>query len=125
MYDKQRASSGTGSLSRRGMLRAVGATGLGAAAASLAAGCTSGGTSTAAAAASSASKRTGSVYYWISHGAPGDQIWVLALRAARQVGTDLGVTVRTSLLNNNVAAQENAITSAIAAGAAGMASGTG
>jgi simple sugar transport system permease protein len=43
MNDKQRASSGTGSLSRRGMLRAVGATGLGAAVASLAAGCTSGG----------------------------------------------------------------------------------
>jgi simple sugar transport system substrate-binding protein len=120
MNDKQSASSGTGSLSRRGMLRAVGATGLGAAVASLAAGCTSGGTSTAAA-ASSAPKRTGSVYYWISHGAPGDQIWVLALRGARQVGTDLGVTVRTSLLDNNVAAQENAITSAIAAGAAGIA----
>lgn len=66
-------------------------------------------------------KQSDSVFYWISHGAPGDQIWVLAENGASKAGPDLGVTVRTSLLNNNVQQQEEAITSAIAAKAAGIA----
>jgi simple sugar transport system substrate-binding protein len=122
MDDGSRSHPTTGAISRRGALSTVGMAGLGAAVASLAGGCSAGSaTSAAAASASTDGQKRGRVYYWISHGAPGDQIWVLALRGARQVGKDLGVTVRTSLLNNNVAAQENAITSAIAAGAAGIA----
>lgn len=90
MDDKQATGSGRSSLTRRGMLSAAGAAGVGAAVASLAAGCISAGTS--AAASAGPARQAGSVYYWISHGAPGDQIWVLALRGARQVGKDLGVT---------------------------------
>jgi simple sugar transport system substrate-binding protein len=120
MNDKQTAGPTKNSLSRRGMLGATGAAGLGAAVAALAAGCSSTGTDSAKAAASPGSQGS-SVYYWVSHGAPGDQIWVMALHGAQQAGKDLGVTVRTSLMNNNVAAQESAITSAIAADAAGIA----
>lgn len=122
MDDGSRSRPGTGTVSRRGMLSAVGLAGAGAAVASLAGGCSAASTTSAAAVSgSSDGGKPGRVYYWVSHGAPGDQIWVLALRGARQVAKDLGVTVRTSLLNNNVAAQESAITSAIAAGAAGIA----
>ncbi len=121
MGDSQVAQSGNSAITRRGMLGTAGFAGFGAVIAALAAGCSSGSASSAATGSGSGARRSGSVYYWISHGAPGDQIWVLALRGARQVGKDLGVTVRTSLLNNNLAAQENAITSAIAAGAAGIA----
>jgi ABC-type sugar transport system substrate-binding protein len=109
MDDSSKARHEAGAISRRGVLGAAGAAGLSVAVASLA-GCSSGSGSAAAAAAGSTATKSGSVYYWISHGAPGDQIWVLALDGARKAGKDLGVTVRTSLLNNNVAAQEEAIT---------------
>lgn len=61
------------------------------------------------------------VFYWVSHGAPNDQIHVIANKGATQAGKDFGVSVRTSFHNNNVASQQQAIQSAIAAKAAGIA----
>lgn len=103
-------------ISRRALLGTAGAAGLGVALAAC-----GGSTSSAAGTSGHGKSASNSVFYWISHGAPGDQIWVLADQGATKAGTDLGVTVRTSLLNNNVAQQEEAITSAIAARAAGIA----
>jgi len=104
-----------GGLSRRKLLGAAGAGGLGLAVAGISA-------KTATAQKIVAKAASGSqVYYWCSHGAPNDQIWVIANQGATDAARDLSVTVHTSFANANVALQEQAITSAISAGAAGIA----
>lgn len=108
------AAPETGGVSRRGILAAAGGIGLTAALAA----CTS---SRSPALATGSTKGKGGTYYWVSHGAPGDQVWVLANKGAMQAGTDLGVAVHTSFHNNDVASQKEAISTAIAAKANGIA----
>ncbi len=60
------------------------------------------------------------VYYWISHGSPADPVWTYFLAGAKQWAKDTGNTVNTSFFSNDVAPQQEAIRSAIAAGAAGI-----
>lgn len=118
MDDKTGSSKGTfpedgGALTRRSLIGAAGAAGLGLAFAAT--------SSKEAAAASFARDAAKPVFYWISHGAAGDPIWVLAVNGANAAAKDLGVTVRTSFHNNDVASQVEAINGAIAAGAKGIA----
>nr|WSY49461.1 substrate-binding domain-containing protein [Streptomyces sp. NBC_00886] len=99
--------------SRRGLLAAAGAIG----AVSAVAACDD----SKATADTSASGGSGGVYYWLSHGTPGDPIWVIANNGATQAGKDLKADVRTSFFSNDVAKQKEAFTSAIAAKPAGIA----
>jgi simple sugar transport system substrate-binding protein len=101
-------------LTRRRLLGAAGAAGLGLAVAGV-----ESGKAHAAPARRSAKKP---VYYWISHGDTADQIWVIAQSGAARAGKDLGVTVRTSFHQTNVSSHKEAFSSAIAAGATGIAS---
>lgn len=59
-------------------------------------------------------------FYWISHGDPADPVWTYFLDGANQWATDTGNTVNTSFHSNNVASQQEALRSAIAAGATGI-----
>jgi simple sugar transport system substrate-binding protein len=59
-------------------------------------------------------------FYWISHGDPADPVWTYFLDGANQWAADTGQTVNTSFHSNDVASQQEAIRSAIAAGAAGI-----
>lgn len=59
-------------------------------------------------------------YFWISHGSPADPVWTYFLQGAEQWATDTGQTVNTSFHNGDVASQQEAVRSAIAAGAAGI-----
>jgi simple sugar transport system substrate-binding protein len=102
-----------GALTRRGLIGVAGAAGLGLAFAATA--------SKQAGAASFAQGAAKPVFYWISHGAAGDQIWVLAVNGANAAAKDLDVTVRASFHNNDVASQVDAINAAIAARAKGIA----
>ncbi|NWF70022.1 MAG: substrate-binding domain-containing protein [Chloroflexi bacterium] len=61
------------------------------------------------------------VFYWISHGTAGDPIWAFAAAGAERAAADLSVEVRVSFHGGDVAAQREAFTAAIAAGAAGIA----
>lgn len=61
------------------------------------------------------------VFYWISHGAEGDPIWIFALDGANKAGEALGVTVRASFHRQDLASQKEAFMAAIAAGADGIA----
>jgi simple sugar transport system substrate-binding protein len=61
------------------------------------------------------------VFYWISHGTAGDPIWAFAAAGAERAAADLGVEVRVSFHGGDVAAQREAFTAAIAAGADGIA----
>jgi simple sugar transport system substrate-binding protein len=60
-------------------------------------------------------------FYWISHGSAGYPIWVYAINGANAAGKALGVNVRTSFHNNDVASQKEAFSAAIAANADGIA----
>lgn len=60
-------------------------------------------------------------YYWISHGSPADPVWTYFLAGAKQWAKDTGNTVNTSFHNGDVAAQQEAERSAIAAHADGIA----
>jgi simple sugar transport system substrate-binding protein len=102
-------------LSRRRMLSAAGLVSVAGAAAA----CSSGTSATSA--ASSGSGHSGQTFYWVSHGAPADQVWVIANQGATQAGKDFGANVRISFHNNDVASQKEALTSAIAAKATGIA----
>ena len=64
------------------------------------------------------------VYYWISHGAPADPVWTYFLAGAEQWAKDTGNDVKTSFHSGDVASQQEAIRSAIAAGAAGIVTST-
>lgn len=59
-------------------------------------------------------------FYWISHGDPADPVWTYFLDGANQWAGDTGNEVRTSFHSNDVASQQEAIRSAIAAGADGI-----
>lgn len=61
------------------------------------------------------------VYYWISHGSSADQIWVQANAGADAAGRDLGASVNVSFHNGDLASQKEAFSSAVAAGANGIA----
>jgi simple sugar transport system substrate-binding protein len=62
----------------------------------------------------------GKTFFWISHGSPADPVWTYFLQGAEQWATDTGQTVNTSFHNGDVASQQEAVRSAIAAGAAGI-----
>ena len=64
------------------------------------------------------------VYYWVSHGAPADPVWTYFLQGAEKWAADTGNDVKTSFHSGDVAAQQEAIRSAIAAGAAGIVTST-
>ncbi len=59
-------------------------------------------------------------FYWISHGDPADPVWTYFLDGANQWASDTGQNVNTSFHSNDVALQQEAVRSAIAAGAAGI-----
>lgn len=101
------------SISRRNLLSIAGLAGVGVGVAA----CTDGTEepSTGSAGAS------GGTFYWLSHGSPSDQIWALANQGATAAGKDLKVSVRTSFHQNDTASQKEALTSAIAAKPAGIA----
>jgi len=58
--------------------------------------------------------------YWISHGSPADPVWTYFLAGARQWAKDTGNTVNTSFHSGDVAAQQEAVRTAIAAKADGI-----
>lgn len=60
-------------------------------------------------------------FYWISHGSAGYPIWVYAINGANAAGQALGVSVKTSFHNNDVASHKEAFSAAIAAKADGIA----
>lgn len=55
--------------------------------------------------------------YWISHGGPADPVWTYFLQGANQWAEDTGNTVNTSFHSGDVPSQQEAVRSAIAAGA--------
>ena len=59
-------------------------------------------------------------FYWISHGSPADPVWTYFLAGAEQWAKDTGNTVNTSFHNGDVAAHQEAVRAAIAAGADGI-----
>ncbi len=59
-------------------------------------------------------------FYWISHGDPADPVWTYFLDGANQWSADTGHDVNTSFQSNDVALQQEAVRSAIAAGADGI-----
>ena len=59
-------------------------------------------------------------FYWISHGSPADPVWTYFLAGASQWAKDTGNTVKTSFHNGDVASQQEALRSAIAAKADGI-----
>jgi simple sugar transport system substrate-binding protein len=61
-------------------------------------------------------------FYWISHGSPADPVWTYFLQGAEMWAADTGNTVNTSFHNGDVASQQEAVRSAIAAGADGIVS---
>jgi len=60
-------------------------------------------------------------FYWMGGGSTGDPIWVFALQGAQEAGKALGVKVNAALFASDTAAQKEAVDSAIAAGADGIA----
>jgi len=58
--------------------------------------------------------------YWISHGGPADPVWTYFLQGANQWAEDTGNTVNTSFHSGDVPSQQEAVRSAIAAGADGI-----
>jgi simple sugar transport system substrate-binding protein len=62
----------------------------------------------------------GKTFYWISHGGPADPVWTYFLQGAELWAADTGNTVNTSFFSGDVAAQQEAIRSAVAAGADGI-----
>ena len=59
-------------------------------------------------------------FYWISHGSPADPVWTFFLAGAKQWAKDTGNTVNTSFHSGDVASQQEAERSAIAAHADGI-----
>jgi len=56
-------------------------------------------------------------FYWISHGGPADPVWTYFLQGANQWAEDTGNTVNTSFHSGDVPSHQEAVRSAIAAGA--------
>lgn len=61
------------------------------------------------------------VFYFISHGDASDPFWAFVITGIEKAKADLGVEVRTSFHAGDAAAQKEAFTAAIAAGANGIA----
>ncbi len=59
-------------------------------------------------------------FFWISHGDPADPVWTYFLDGANRWSSDTGNAVNTSFHSNEVASQQEAVRSAIAAGADGI-----
>lgn len=59
-------------------------------------------------------------FYWISHGSPADPVWTYFLDGANQWAEDTGNTVNTSFHNGDVPSHQEAVRTAIAAGADGI-----
>ena len=59
-------------------------------------------------------------FYWISHGSPADPVWTYFLAGAQQWSQDTGHQVNTSFHNGDVASHQEAVRTAIAAGADGI-----
>ncbi len=64
------------------------------------------------------------IFYWVSHGSPSDPVWTYFLQGAEQWAADTGNEVRTSFHSGDVAAHQEAIRAAIAAGATGIVTST-
>jgi len=75
---------------------------------------------TALAASVTGALAEGKTFFWISHGGPADPVWTYFLQGAELWAADTGNTVNTSFFSGDVAAQQEAIRSAIAAGADGI-----
>jgi simple sugar transport system substrate-binding protein len=71
--------------------------------------------------ANKASGGEDATFYWISHSSASDPFWIGAAAGANQAAEDMGVTVKTSFHNGDVAAEKEAMNAAIAAGADGIA----
>ena len=56
-------------------------------------------------------------FYWVSHGGPADPVWTYFLQGANQWAEDTGNTVNTSFHSGDVPSHQEAVRSAIAAGA--------
>jgi simple sugar transport system substrate-binding protein len=69
-------------------------------------------------------QQTKKVFYWISHGAPADPVWILFLKGAQQWAADTGNDVKTSFHSGDVPSQQEAVRAAIAAGATGIVTST-
>lgn len=74
----------------------------------------------ALAAAPAHAQGEGGDYYWISHGSPADPVWTYFLQGVDAWAEDTGQSVNTSFHSGDVAAHQEAIRAAIAAGAAGI-----
>ena len=59
-------------------------------------------------------------FYWISHGSPADPVWTYFLAGAEQWAADTGYDVNTSFHSGDVPSQQEAVRTAIAAGADGI-----
>lgn len=59
-------------------------------------------------------------FYWVSHGGPADPVWTYFLQGAEQWAKVTGNEVKTSFHSGDVPAQQEALRSAIAAGADGI-----
>lgn len=64
------------------------------------------------------------VFFWVSHGDPADPVWTYFLDGAEQWAEDTGNEVRTSFHSGDVPSHQEAIRSAIAAGATGIVTST-
>lgn len=61
-------------------------------------------------------------FYWVSHGSPADPVWTYFLQGAEDWEVATGYTVNTSFHSGDVPSQQEAVRSAIAAGADGICS---
>jgi simple sugar transport system substrate-binding protein len=59
-------------------------------------------------------------FHWISHGDPADPVWTYFLDGANKWAEDTGQNVNTSFHSNDVASQQEAVRTAIAAGSDGI-----
>jgi simple sugar transport system substrate-binding protein len=59
-------------------------------------------------------------FFWISHGSPAGRVWTCLLAGPNQWAKYTGNTVKTSFHNGDVASQQEAVRSAIAAKADGI-----
>jgi len=74
----------------------------------------------AAVALTTAAAAEAKTFYWISHGTTADPVWTYFLAGAQQWAKDTGNEVNTSFHEGNVASQQEAVRSAIAAHADGI-----
>jgi len=79
-------------------------------------------TQTATVTASAAAPTPKYTFYWLSHGSEADPVWMYDLLAVQWASKVLNVKANTAFFNNVPAPQKEAFTSAIAAGADGIAS---